>query len=124
MTDFTDERGNSPNREQLLQLAIGSAKQGNRNAARLMFRRILSEDKSNERAMMWMAKLAETKSERRVWLQRVLTVNPNNETARQNLARLKYRRNSRENRVLLVFGVLAAVLVILGAVVLVIVVGR
>lgn len=115
-SDF-DDKGLSPNREQLLQMAITTAKQGNRNAAKLMFRRVLSEDKNNERAMMWMAKFADTKAERRVWLQRVLSVNPNNDIARETLERLKYRRTARDNRVLLIFGVLAAVLIILGIIV-------
>lgn len=119
MTSFDfDDKGLSPNREQLLQMAITTAKQGNRNAAKLMFRRVLSEDKNNERAMMWMAKFADTKEERRVWLQRVLQVNPNNDIARETLERLKYRRTARDNRVLLIFGVLAAVLIILGIIVL------
>lgn len=112
-----DSRGQAPNREQLLQMAITTAKQGNRSAARIMFRRVLSEDKNNERAMMWMAKLAETKAERKVWLERVLTVNPNNEVVRDALGRLSYRRSARDNRVLLIFGVLAAVLIILAVIV-------
>ncbi|MBL8134798.1 MAG: hypothetical protein JNL42_23260 [Anaerolineae bacterium] len=98
-------------------MAITTAKQGNRSAARLMFRRVLSEDKNNERAMMWMAKLAESKAERKVWLERVLTVNPNNEVVRDALGRLSYRRSARDNRVLLIFGVLAAVLIILAVIV-------
>lgn len=116
-SDMGDDRSIAPNREQLLQMAITSAKQGNRNAARLMFRRVLSENRNEERAMMWMAKLAETKAERRVWLQRVLTINPNNEIARETLQRLSYRRSARDNRVLLIFGVLATVLIILGTIV-------
>ena len=115
--DIEDARGSAPNREQLLQMAITSAKQGNRNAAKLMFRRILSEDQNNERAMMWMAKLADNKAERRVWLQRVLEANPNNELARETLAKMRYGRSARDNRVLLIFGVMAAVLLILGTIV-------
>jgi cytochrome c-type biogenesis protein CcmH/NrfG len=111
------ERGTAPNREQLLQMAITTAKQNNRSAARLMFRKVLSEDSNNERAMMWMAKLAETKAERKVWLERVLEVNPNNDLARDTLQRLSYRRSARDNRVLPVFGVLAVVLLILGTIV-------
>ena len=54
-----------PNREELLQLAIRAAKEGNVDSARMMFDQILAQDKKNERAMMWMAKLAEKKSERK-----------------------------------------------------------
>ncbi|MDZ4768423.1 MAG: hypothetical protein SGJ24_04780 [Chloroflexota bacterium] len=116
-SNLNEERGQAPNREQLLQMAITTAKQNNRSAARLMFRRVLSEDKNNERAMMWMAKLAESKEERRVWLERVLEVNPNNDVARDTLDRSSYRRSARDNRVLLIFGVLALVLIILGTIV-------
>jgi cytochrome c-type biogenesis protein CcmH/NrfG len=114
-------RGQAPNREQLLQMAISAAKQNNKNAARLMFRQILSEDKDNERAMMWMAKLAESKEERKVWLQRVLSVNPANDIARDTLDRLSYSRSARDNRVLLIFGVLAAVLIVLAIIIVVVV---
>ncbi|MBK8021620.1 MAG: hypothetical protein IPK19_09360 [Chloroflexi bacterium] len=114
---FEEARGQAPNREQLLQMAISAAKQGNRNPARLMFRRVLSEDKNNERAMMWMAKLADAKEERRVWLERVVAVNPNNEVARDALERLSYRRSARDNRVLLIFGMVSTILIILAVIV-------
>jgi Tfp pilus assembly protein PilF len=114
-------RGQAPNREQLLQMAINSAKQNNRNAAKLMFRQILSEDPNNERAMMWMAKLADSKEERKVWLQRVLSVNPANDLARETLDKLSYNRSARDNRVLLIFGMLAVVLVLLAIIIVVVV---
>ena len=44
-----------PNREQLLQMAVTTAKAGNRDGARVMLRQVLSEDRRNERAMLWMA---------------------------------------------------------------------
>lgn len=112
-----EERRQAPNREELLQLAISAAKQNNLDAARMMFQRVLGEDRKNERAMMWMAKLADSKAERVAWLERVLEVNPNNELARDTLKRLSYRRDAANNRVLLVLGVVAAILVVLGAIV-------
>ena len=72
-----------PNREQLLQMAIASAKKGNADGARMMLRQILSEDRRNERALLWMAKVARNKKERLEWLERVLDVNPDNEQARK-----------------------------------------
>jgi hypothetical protein len=47
----------------------------------------------------------------------VLNVNPNNEQARDALKKMAYRRSAKDNRVLLVFGVLAAVLIVLAIVV-------
>ncbi len=57
-----DNSNQTPNREQLLQLAIRTAKGGNATAARVMFRQVLADDKNNERALMWMAKMAVIRS--------------------------------------------------------------
>ena len=119
MTSFEFPEGDSqtPNREELLQLAITAAKAGNKRPARLMFEQVLKQDKHNERAMMWMAKISDNKDERREWLQRVLSINPNNDTARDALKKMAYRRSAKDNRVLLTFGVLAGVLIVLAIVV-------
>jgi thioredoxin-like negative regulator of GroEL len=106
-----------PNREQLLQMAIASAKKGNADGARMMLRQILSEDRRNERALLWMAKLARTKKERLEWLERVLDANPDNEQARKQKRRMEYVNSAQQNRTLLIFGVVAGVLVVLGIVV-------
>ncbi len=104
---------NQPNREELLQMAISSAKTGNKEGARVMLRQVLSEDKRNERALMWMAKIAKTKSERSQWLERVLEVNPENTQAKSTLKKMTYKSSARENRTILIFGVAAGVLVLL-----------
>jgi hypothetical protein len=118
--DFPDDNdSNVPNREELLQMAIASAKAGNKEGARMMFRQVLSDDKRNERAMMWLAKLSASRDERHEWLSRVLTVNPNNQSARDALRRMNYVNRSKDNRVLLMFGVIAVILIILALVVIV-----
>jgi len=104
---------NQPNREELLQMAIRSAKAGNKEGARVMFRQVLSEDKRNERAMIWMAQIATNKAERKQWLERVIEINPDNDQARQALKKMAYKRSARENRTLLIFGVVAGVLIVL-----------
>ncbi len=116
-SEFSNGDSQTPNREELLQLAINAARGGNKRPARLMFEQVLKEDKGNERAMMWLAKIADSKAERREWLQRVLHVNPNNEQARQALKSIAYKKSAKDNRVLLTFGVLAAVLIILAVVI-------
>jgi Tfp pilus assembly protein PilF len=114
MTSFDlESQSQAPNREELLQMAINAARAGNKRAARLMLEQILKADKNNERAMMWMAKIAESKTERREWLTRVLHINPNNEPARDALKKMAYSRSARDNRTLLIFGVLALVLIVL-----------
>lgn len=115
--EFRESDLQAPNREELLQLAINAARAGNNKPARLMFEQVLKQDKNNERAMMWLAKIAESKAERREWLTRVLSVNPNNDVARDALRRMAYKRSARDNRVLLTFGVLAGVLIVLAVVI-------
>lgn len=114
--DFRDGEAAGPNREELLQLAIRAAQAGNRDSARVLFRQILDEDRRNERAMLWMAKLATTKAERRQWLNRVLVVNPHQPVAKDALRRMDYKSKARDNRVLVIFGFIAALLVIAGVV--------
>lgn len=117
--DFSDTGGTTPNREQLLNLAITTAKSGNRDAARVMFTQVLAEDRRNERAMLWMASIARSRQERIEWLQRVLDVNPNNQYARDTLRKMKYTKSARENRVLVIFGVIVGVLIIVSVVILI-----
>ena len=117
MPSTRNNAGQEPNREQLLQMAIASAKAGNADGARVMLRQILAEDRRNERALLWMAKIARTKKERTEWLERVLDANPDNEQARKQMRRMEYVSSAQQNRTLLIFGVVAGVLVVLGVVV-------
>lgn len=110
---------NLPNREELLQLAINAARQGNKEGARTLFERVLNEDKRNERALMWMAQLSDTKSERVKWLNLVLRVNPDNEQAQSALKKMRYKSSAKENRTLLIFGMILGVLIVLGVVIVV-----
>lgn len=122
MTAYDRQKSdNSPNREELLQLAINAAQAGNKDSARVMFRQVLNEDSRNERAMMWLAKLAESRAERREWLTRVLQVNPRQQSARDALRRMDYKRSARDNRVLVFYGLIATLLVIVGIVAVVLV---
>jgi lipopolysaccharide biosynthesis regulator YciM len=111
--DFPGEGGGQPNREQLLNMAIQAAKNNNVEGARVMFRKVLTEDKRNERAMIWMAKIAKTNEERVQWLNRVLQVNPDNDTARAALKKIQYKRSAQDNRTLLIFGMVAGVVLVL-----------
>ena len=116
MTGFPNGESQAPNREELLQMAINAARAGNKKPTRLMFEQVLKQDKNNERAMMWLAKIADTKAERREWLERVVRVNPNNDQARDALKSMAYRKSAKDNRVLLIFGVVAVVLIVLAVV--------
>lgn len=115
-----DDYALSPNREDLLQLAISAAKRGDKESARMMFNQILAGDKNNERALMWMAKLADSRDEMAIWLNRTLAVNPNNQTAIDTLAKMKNKSSARDNRLLVLFGVIVGVLIVLLLIVLIV----
>ncbi|MEZ4668812.1 MAG: hypothetical protein R3E39_12960 [Anaerolineae bacterium] len=120
MSSSAGGRSNAPqpNREELLQMGIRAAKSGNNDGARLFFEQVLNQDKRNERAMMWMAKLnSSNRAERKKWLERVLEANPDNDAARDALKKMAYRRTASENRTILMFGVVAGVLIVLAIVV-------
>jgi thioredoxin-like negative regulator of GroEL len=113
--------GKLPNREELLQMAISAAKNGQEEGARMMFRQILDQDKRNERAMMWLAQLAENPAEREQWLKNALQVNPENVKARRILDQMQYKSAAGTNRVLVIFGAVVAVLAVVLVVVLLLV---
>jgi Tfp pilus assembly protein PilF len=112
MATSRNKSDGGPNREELLQMAIQAAKTGQKDGARMMFRQVLEADRRNERAMMWLAKLADNKEERVQWLQKALEVNPENTAARQTLNAIKYKRAASEGRTLFLFGVIVAILVV------------
>jgi Tfp pilus assembly protein PilF len=113
------DAGPQPNREELLQMGIRAAKSGNKEGARMMLDQVLAQDKRNERAMMWMAKITDSRAERKKWLDRVLEINPDNANAREAIKRMSYQQSARENRTLLIFGVVVGVLIVLAIVIVV-----
>jgi hypothetical protein len=101
-----------------MRLGIRTAKAGNRTNARVIFQQILATDKRNEHAWLWMASLAETSTDRRRYLETVLQLNPDNNTAKKQLSMMDKEIQRVENRSIS-FGVkillaLVAVLVIVG----------
>lgn len=110
------------NNEDLLQLAIRAAKNGQKDGARVMLRQVYAQDRRNETAMLWLAKIAKSQSERVEWLNRVLEQNPDNETAQKALQRMRYKRQARENQMLLVYGTVGVVMVIITLIIIVAVV--
>ncbi|MDX1995527.1 MAG: hypothetical protein SF029_24295 [bacterium] len=109
------------NNEELLQLAIKAAKSGQKDSARVMFRRVWDSDRRSETAMMWLAKLSKSQKERQEWLTRVIKVNPNNETAKEALRKMQRTRAASENRTLLLFGMVAVVMIVLAIAIVVLV---
>ena len=83
-----------------MQMGIQAARQGNRPNARLFFQQVLDTDKQNERAWLWMASVAETQEERIRFLKTVLRLNPANSAARDELERIRHRRETGNTLVL------------------------
>jgi len=106
---------NSPNREELFNMAVNAAKNKQRKPARMMFQRILNEDPKNERVMMWLAKIAPNPEQRRKWLERVVDLNPRNETAIKILDDMDVKETVARNRLYLRIGVGTYVAVVLVA---------
>lgn len=96
----------SPNREELYRMALNAAKNGQRKPAKVMLQKVLAEDPKNIRAMMLMAKISGTK-ERKVWLNRVLEIDPDYDDALDQLEKMTYQTASSRNRRLYRGGLIA-----------------
>lgn len=112
MDSGTNSDVNTPNLEQLMQLGIQTARQGNKQSARVIFQQVLDSDSLNERAWLWMAAVAETPEERVRYLNTVLRINPNNTTAQRELNRLRKGQESSTSQVL-VYGTIGLIIIIL-----------
>ncbi|MBZ0310386.1 MAG: hypothetical protein K8I82_30270 [Anaerolineae bacterium] len=104
----------NPNLENLLQMGITAAKQGNHDAARLFFKQVLDADKKNERAWVWMARVAEDPLKRQQYLETALKINPNNKAARQLKKKMFRKRSANEQRTL-ALGVLFVLVILVVA---------
>jgi len=104
---------NQPHREELYNMAVTAAREGNRQGAKVLLGEILQQDRRNTRAMMWMAKLSPAPAERRRWLNRVLDVDPENETAQKLLDKMAYGDAFKRNRLLFRLGIGGYIVVVI-----------
>ena len=74
--------------EQILQLGIEEARNGNREEARNLFELLTRQEPNNSTAWLWLAGVADNTDQRRAALQRVLDLDPNNDMARRGLQAL------------------------------------
>ena len=86
-----------PSLEDLIQTGIRTAKEGNKDAANVIFDQVLSIDKRNERAWLWKAALAVNTIDQRRYLETVLALNPNNKAASKRLAQMNQQISSTES---------------------------
>jgi hypothetical protein len=73
----------------LLEPGIAAYKAGNKIQARQLLAQVVRQDSKNETAWLWMSGTVSTARERRICLERVLSINPNNDAARRGLEKLK-----------------------------------
>ena len=104
---------NQTSNEELLQLAIKAARRRDKENAKMLLTTVYQRDRRNESALLWLAKIASTRQERIGWLEKVLEINPENDTAKSALEKLQYRQAADENRTLVLFGGIAALMIIL-----------
>lgn len=90
----------NPNLENLLQMGITAAKQGNKDGARVLLRQVIEGDKKNDRAWLWMASVAENTEKRKQYLETALRINPHNDAAKKQLTKLEKKRSRGEQRTL------------------------
>jgi hypothetical protein len=79
-------------RNRLLEQGIAAYKAGNKIQARQLLAQVVRQDSKNETAWLWMSGMVSTARERRICLERVLSINPNNDAARRGLAELKQHK--------------------------------
>lgn len=76
------------NNTELVQQGIAAVKAGNLAAARLLFANVLQTEPENEVAWLWLSGAVASNAERKYCIERVLTINPNNQAAKKDLSSL------------------------------------
>jgi hypothetical protein len=71
-----------------LEQGIELVRSGDKEAARQLLAQVVTEEPNNERAWMWLAYCAKSRSERKRYLERVLEINPVNFKAAEALEKL------------------------------------
>ncbi|MFZ0546584.1 MAG: hypothetical protein WAM60_14150 [Candidatus Promineifilaceae bacterium] len=81
----------------LLIEGIQAAQQGEKDRARTLLLRVIEQDEKNERAWLWLSGVVESDEDRRICLENVLAINPDNLPAQQGLAQLREKGATAEN---------------------------
>jgi hypothetical protein len=71
-----------------LQAGILAAREGRRTEARALLKEALQAEPLSEQGWLWMSAVVDSRAERRVCLERVLSINPHNQTALSSLDQL------------------------------------
>jgi formylglycine-generating enzyme required for sulfatase activity len=75
--------------DKLLKQGIAALKAGHKAEARDLLTQVVEQDERNEMAWLWLSGAVETDEERRICLENVLAINPNNSVAQRGLESLR-----------------------------------
>jgi hypothetical protein len=81
--------------DELLKEGIAALKTGRKAEARSLLMRVTEQDERNEMAWLWLSGAVDTDGDRRICLENVLAINPNNEAGRRGLASLTAKEGVR-----------------------------
>ena len=78
----------SANVEAMVREGINAVKAGNKEEGRALLRKAVELDPYNEEGWLWLSGVVESPEDQRTCLENVLSINPNNDRARQGVAYL------------------------------------
>ncbi|MFO7683856.1 MAG: hypothetical protein R6X34_27820 [Chloroflexota bacterium] len=78
----------TPNSDNRLEQGIAALKAGQRDEARQLLLQLVEAEEHNEQAWLWLSGAVDTDEERRICLENVLALNPNQQTAKYGLEKL------------------------------------
>lgn len=79
---------NQNSNQEKLKMGIEAARRGDKAAAEMLLRQVTVSDPQNEMAWLWLASVVTDVTERRRYLEKVVTINPENTRAQEALQRL------------------------------------
>lgn len=78
--------------QQVLRQGIAAARAGDKEKARRLLGQVVTHDKWNEKAWLWLSDVVQTDEQRKVCLENVLAINPRNALAKAGLKKLGVER--------------------------------
>jgi hypothetical protein len=78
----------TPEKQDALKAGIAALKAGRRDEGRQLLMEAVEQDEENEMAWLWLSGAVDTDEDKRICLENVLTLNPDNQAAKRGLAKL------------------------------------
>jgi len=84
----------APNLDAMVREAVSAYRAGRKDEARTMLMRAVEIDQYHEQAWLWLSAVVDSVDEQRTCLENVITINPNNERAKQGLQVLNQKASA------------------------------